>query len=106
VNGQPTPEVGMGATLLCWTDRHAATITKVETIGGRTMLTVQEDTSTRVSGSTQDGSASYAYAANPNGCEHHYRQLPSGQWQKVWLNLKTKRWNACEGEGLRIGSRE
>lgn len=27
--GQPTPEVGMGATQLGWTDRHAYTIVEV-----------------------------------------------------------------------------
>ena len=29
VIGQPNPEIGMGATVLCWTDRHAATITAI-----------------------------------------------------------------------------
>jgi len=27
--GEPTPEVGMGATELCWSDRHALTIVQV-----------------------------------------------------------------------------
>ena len=32
--GAPAPVVGMAATTLSWTDRHAATVTKVTAFGG------------------------------------------------------------------------
>lgn len=45
-SGQLPPEVGMGATVLMWTDRHAATITDVSP-NGRTVVIV-EDNAVRV----------------------------------------------------------
>ena len=41
--GQPEPVVGMGATILAWTDRYAATIASVEGEPGRWVVGVQED---------------------------------------------------------------
>ena len=106
VIGQPEPTEGMGATILCWTDRHAATITEIYSVGaGQLVVTAQEDTATRTSGSTQDGSAEYAYAQNPNGRKHSFRRSKSGAWQAVTYNAATGRWNKSEGPGLRIGDR-
>lgn len=106
VVGQPTPEVGMGATLLLWTDRHAATIVEVQEIKGITYIKVQADTAKVVSGTKQNGSATYEYSPNPNGQELLFRREPNGRWQQVRWNDKTKRWSKRDGEGLRIGERD
>jgi hypothetical protein len=108
VIGQPVPVEGMGATILCWTDRHAGTITKVEVARGRTVITVQEDTAERTSGSTQDGSARYTYARNENGHKTTFRLTGKGRWEEVRLNAESGRYNKVEGggHGLRIGDRE
>lgn len=45
--GQPEPTVGMGATLLGWTDRHACTIVEVSMERDRIVVTVQEDNAKR-----------------------------------------------------------
>lgn len=46
--GQPQPEVGMGATLLHWSDRSPATIIKVFTIGKLLAIEVQDDKYKRI----------------------------------------------------------
>ena len=104
--GQPEPTVGMGATILMWTDRGAATITSVFKIGKTTYLTVQRDREVRISGSVQDGSADYEFQRNPNGSTTTYRQARDGGWQKVDINPDTGRYVATRGAGLRIGERD
>lgn len=105
--GQPTPTVGMGATILGWTDRYPATITAVETYGKATIITIQEDHAMVVAGSTQDGSAEYEYRPNSIGSQSKWRSIgPDGAWQSVYFNEETKRWKRTGERGLRIGERE
>lgn len=103
--GQPAPEVGMGATLLLWTDRQAATIIAVETDAqGRTMVTVQEDAAKVIRGSERDGSAEYAYTADPRGATYTFRMEEGKGWRAVTKGARG-RWKLAEGHGLRIGDR-
>lgn len=88
--GQPKPEVGMGATILSWTDRHAATITNVEVTKNFIILTVQEDNYKLVKGSQMDGSAEYEFTPNPNGRTMHFR-FEAGAWRQIAKNSKTGR---------------
>src|SRR5688572_24121166 len=93
--GQPKPVVGMGATVLCWTDRHAATITKVETRPGKlggVFITVQRDRAKRTDKNGFSESQQYEYAPDPNVPTLTYRRLASGQWQRVELNSRTNRY--------------
>ena len=102
--GQPEPVVGMGATLLAWTDRHAATIILVT--NGGAMLTVQEDKVVRTdSGGPFTETQRYSYEANPAGAIHRFRKNKAGGWDEVSLNQKTNRWVKTGGYGLRIGER-
>lgn len=104
--GQPEPVVGMGATMLLWTDRRAGTITNVQTVRGKTIVTVQTDHSTVVAGSSHDGSAEYSYAPNPRGSEHSFRREDDGRWQHVVISNTSGRWGKASGRGLRIGERD
>lgn len=106
--GQPVPVIGMGATMLLWSDRSACTITNVQEVRGKTIVTVQTDFATVVAGSTHDGSAEYSYARNPRGGEYHFRREDDGRWQQVIINIKTGRWGKVNGggRGLRIGERD
>lgn len=106
VIGQPEPVVGMGATMLLWTDRSACTITNVQQVRGKTIVTVRTDYATVVAGSSHDGSAEYSYARNPKGCECHFRREDDGRWQQVVINQQTGRWGKVSGRGLRIGERD
>lgn len=106
--GQPVPVVGMGATMLLWSDRSACTITNVQQVRGKTIVTVQKDYATVVAGSSHDGSAEYRYSRNPGGSENHFRREDDGRWQQVIINRQTGRWGKVTGGGcgLRIGERD
>lgn len=87
---QIEPAIGMGATILCWTDRRAATIVKVEA----DCIHVQEDKAKRV---------------DKNGMSE------SQQWQHepdaeapIRVFFKTKKgWREPKnGKGLLIGKRD
>jgi hypothetical protein len=105
--GQPTPAVGMGATVLGWTDRHAATIIDVFNVGKTQYVTVQYDDSRRTDTNGMSESQTYEYTPNPYGIKETYRfSGQTGQWQAVRKNTETGRWKKTSGYGLRIGVRE
>ncbi len=98
------PEVGEAATLLYWTDRNAATVTNVFTVGKSLFATVQTDHAKVVDGSGQEGSAKYEYSANPNGITYTFRF--NGKWENVRLNSSTGRYIKTGGAGLLVGKRD
>jgi hypothetical protein len=73
-----TPEVGMGATYAVGSDRYACTIVEVLYFksgarrGQIRGVVAQDDEAIRVSGSEQDGSATYRYEARPNAGKDVY----------------------------------
>jgi hypothetical protein len=83
-----TPRVGDGATVLCWTDRHAGTIMKVT----RYSLTVQLDKAVRVDNNGMSESQEYRYEPDPDGRIEVFRVTKRG--------FKNK-----SGNGLLIGTR-
>lgn len=100
--GQPEPEVGMGCTLLQWSDRQAATIIAIE----NGILTVQEDHAKRIDQNGMSEDQDYEYAPNPDGATYHFRFGKSEKWELVHQNERTGRWNKSEsGAGLLIGQR-
>jgi hypothetical protein len=104
--GQPTPEVGMGVTILSWTDRHAGTIIGVSEYPHPTVW-VRQDKATRTDKNGFSESQTYDYEPNPDGALYRFR-FRNNRWEEIRLNDKTGRWNKCEGGGmgLRIGERE
>jgi hypothetical protein len=68
---QKTPEVGMGATMLRWSDRAPATVVEVLHFksgakkGQVRGVVVTEDDYEVTSGSIWDGSAKYEFTSNP-----------------------------------------
>lgn len=107
--GQPKAAVGMGVTLLGWTDRNAGTITKVTEIGGSKKIAlyieIVQDKAVLISGSIASESQEYQYSAG-NGAPCMFRQLHSGAWEEVRLNPDTGKFNKTNGKGLRIGERD
>jgi hypothetical protein len=108
--GQPEPVEGMGATILPWSDRHAATITKVTPATGKRYschIDVQYDQSVVVKGGTHDGSAEYEYQRDPSGRIRHFAQRrDTGEWVAMGYNEAGRMVLLKSGNGLRIGSRE
>lgn len=104
--GQPEPVVGMGATILCWTDRHAATIADVQLTGKGTIVRVRRDKAHRIDRNGFSESQSWEYHEDPHGALYTFR-FDAGRWQELELNPKTGRLNKIKGgHGLRIGDRE
>lgn len=101
VIGQPEPVVGMGATVLSWTDRHPATIIKVE----RDIVTVQYDNAERVDSNGMSEVQDYVFTRNQLGAMLYFRKDHNGLWTEVRWNADTNRWNIAAGCGLRIGER-
>lgn len=77
--GQPTPEVGMGITILMWTDRHAGTITRVSP-SGKTIW-YQQDEATRTDDHGMSESQEYEYKADTNAEVRSARLTKSGAWK-------------------------
>jgi len=76
--GAPSPEVGMGCTVLKWTDRQAATIIKVTP----KTLTVQYDHAKRVDKNGMSECQQYEYSRNPEGCTRVFRLTNRG-WRET-----------------------
>lgn len=121
VIGEPTPEVGMGVTLLLWTDRHAGTIHRIfedKRIG--TVLEITADSAKIVSGSMMSEEQSYEYTPRPDGPkryfakkgsfwkEYHYKVLDTKYDEEgdVRTQIRSKRLSEVgTTTGLKIGER-
>lgn len=103
--GQSAPAIGMGATILCWSDRHAATITEVFMVGKTQYITVQHDHARRTDQNGMSEAQDYEYERNPAGRRHTFR-LVKDEWQEVYKNHETGRWKKTNSSGLLIGRRE
>lgn len=104
--GQPDPEVGMGATILSWTDRYAGTVILVDrTASGGWRVAVQYDRSVVQPGTGGTGNEVYTYERDPAGRVAHF-EYRRGRWVEVTLNRETGRWNSTRGHGLVLGRRD
>lgn len=78
-NGKPpVPKVGMGATILMFSDRHACTVIGLQT---KRMIVIQEDTQTRTDKNGMSESQEYAYAADNGGEKHTVSLRKDGRWK-------------------------
>jgi hypothetical protein len=98
---QIEPEVGMGATVLHWTDRSPATIVAVHRnkSGAVTGVSIQGDVATVIKGGEHNGSAEYTYAANPEAPITRYTVRQNGAFVREGSGAKN-------GERIAIGRRE
>jgi hypothetical protein len=78
-SNMPEPKVGMGATVLSWTDRYAATIIEVK--GKR--VVVQYDDAIRTDSNGMSESQSYRYEPNPNAEKMIFSLRKNGQYKLV-----------------------
>ena len=105
----PAPTVGMAATTLSWTDRHAATVTKVSALSSEVYsheIEVIDDKIIVISGSTHDGSAKFETVQNPEGHADIYRlERKTGKWVHGHISRNTRRFLKMPG-GLILGRRD
>lgn len=85
------PMVGMGATILMWSDRKAATVIRVSASGKTIWL--KEDTAIRVDRNGMSDAQSYRFEPNPNGIEYRASLRKNG------------RWKTTSGSGVSLGHR-
>ena len=107
--GAPAPVVGMAATTLSWTDRHAATVTEVTELTSKVWayeIRVVEDKVLVISGSTHDGSATFAFVPNPHRYADIYRMdRKTRAWVHGYINQDTGKFKKGQG-GLILGTRD
>jgi hypothetical protein len=89
------PEIGMGATVLMWSDRHAATIVEVSKSGKR--VGIAEDEAKRVDGNGMSDSQSYEYSPG-TGSVQYFTLRKNGAWVREGDSMK--------GARLAIGARQ
>lgn len=90
-----------GATLLSWSDRHAATVVDIFTKGKFEYITVQEDIATRTDNLGMSDAQSYEYTRDDNGSKQTFRVTDNG-FIKVYVDSETGRYKKTNG-GLMIG---
>lgn len=98
---QPVPAVGMGATILSWSDRTAATIVAVGQLrrGEVTSVTVQTDIAKRTGDKGPSDCQSYDYTPNPAGILTTFTKRQDGSWVKRGDPLRN-------GQRILIGHRD
>jgi hypothetical protein len=72
------PEVGMGATVLHWSDRSPATVIEVRS---PKCIVIQEDHAKRTDKNGQSESQTYEYSRNPEGRTWVVKQGKDGTWR-------------------------
>lgn len=83
--------------MLCWTDRHAGTITDILEDG---TIQVTEDKATRTDGNGMSESQTYSYEPDPNGRKWIFRIVRRGKAKGQLREGGTK-----GGVGVLIGDR-
>lgn len=96
MTGQPKPTVGMGCTVLMWTDRHAATIVDVNK-SGKT-IKIQRDIAERVDTNGMSEGQEYTFKANPNAPVETFTLRKNGFY--------VQKGDSANGCKLFIGTRE
>ena len=78
--GPPIPEVGMGGTILMYSDRHAVTV--VEILSPKRIL-VQQDIATRTDKNGMSECQDYTYTSNPNATKREFSLRKDGRWKEA-----------------------
>jgi len=95
-NTQPVPEVGMGATIVMWTDRHACTI--IEVSKSKRVIKVQYDKATRTDSHGMSDCQSYSYERDTEGQVKTFTLRKHGKY--------VQKGDSMRGTHLVIGRRE
>lgn len=77
----PIPEVGLGATELLYSDRHAYTIVRISKGGKRFWM--QRDIARRSDNNGMSNAQTYTYRPNPDAPEVAVSLRKDGKWRRV-----------------------
>lgn len=75
----PEPQVGMGVTEMCWSDRHAY---EVVAIKDERHITVRALDHKRVDGNGMSEMQEYEYMSNPENSEINLFKTKKGEWRE------------------------
>ncbi len=105
--GQPTPKIGMGATLIYFSDRSPGTIVFIGGKVGGIVVGVQGDSAKRTDKNGMSEMQSYAFTRNLDAGISYFRFDEKRGWRGIRVNPDTDRW-VLNGSttGLRIGERD
>jgi hypothetical protein len=78
VVGAPKPVVGMGVTVLMWSDRHAGTI--VEVVSDKEIVFTEDDTVADKTKDCQMGHQNWIHTPDPNGPRRVAKMGKDGRW--------------------------
>jgi hypothetical protein len=90
-----TPKVGMGATIVHWTDRTACTIISISTSGRE--VRVQQDHAKRVDKNGMSECQNYEYSPDPDGSVSTFTLRKNGRYIEKGAPMRSN--------GLAIGHR-
>lgn len=85
------PEVGMGATHIMWTDRHAYTVISVSLSGKKCI--VQRDKAKRTDNNGMSESQGYLFEPDPDGKTHEIKLGKDGYWYTAGGKKNGKRFS-------------
>lgn len=88
-------EIGVGVTMLSWSDRTPGTIIAFDKEGK--WIDIQEDAAKRIDKNYMSDTQTYEYIPNPKGCITRYKRARNGKFTDDGKN---------SGAGLIIGVRE
>jgi hypothetical protein len=100
--GAPEPTVGMGVTMLSWTDRDAGTIVEVNM--KKRYIAVTEDRAERIDNNGISESQEYKFTPVLDGHLNYYRKDKKGQWRRCYHNQNGRL--VFGTGGLIVGRRE
>lgn len=86
------PQVGQGATVLYWSDRHAGTI--IEVSKNKKRVVVQRDKAKRVDANGMSDAQTYEFTPDPEGQTWVFSLRKNGRWAQVGETMSG---------GLRLG---
>lgn len=75
------PEIGMGVTELCWSDRYPYTIIDISK-SGKT-ITIQQDKAIRIDDNGMSENQEYRYERDLNGLVYKARKNKYGKWKII-----------------------
>ena len=99
------PQIGMGATVCGYSDRHACTIIGIDQPRG--IVHLRQDKATRTDSYGMSDSQEYSYEADENGKLYSFKYFPKkNKWFEVEFNPKTNRFIKSGTMGLVLGERD
>jgi|LauGreDrversion4_2_1035121.scaffolds.fasta_scaffold74102_4 hypothetical protein len=90
------PEIGMGVTRLCWSDRNAFTVIDILS---SSEIRVQRDRAKRVDNNGMSDCQTWEFQRDPNGSIYHLTLRKNGRWKQKGVRSKSS-------DGWLLGTRQ